>query len=66
MAGSWIVFTNERGNKVLLCEESGVTITPHFGSAPGYQVLVAAGGTEHVIVGDIDAMALALGARSVP
>ena len=75
MAGSWIRFTRPDGAAMLLCEESGATLSPWppslhpaASTAPHQtcRVSVGAGGEVREVVGDIDSFALALGARSVP
>jgi hypothetical protein len=71
MAGSWIRFTRPDGAAMLLCEESGVTLSPWPPRESGAtlqtcRLSVGAGGEVREVVGDIDSFALALGARSVP
>jgi hypothetical protein len=56
---------------MLLCEESGVTLSPWPPRESGAtlqtcRLSVGAGGEVREVVGDIDSFALALGARSVP
>jgi hypothetical protein len=59
------------GAAMLLCEESGATLSPwpprESGATPRTcRLSVGAGGEVREVVGDIDSFALALGARSVP
>ena len=73
MPGSWIAFTTPSGGMLLFCEESGATLEAGEGGgyltgpgAAGPCRLTTGAGVSHEVIGDVEALALALGARSVP